>query len=133
MVGKPVGAMVVVTLAGLMGGCAAAGAGAGAGMGADRTRASSQTTPPGSAAQQAKPQPLIGKSATLTVHGLACPACAAGVDKMLRQTKGVKAIEMDVVTGVVKLTLDPEAPPTKQDVENAVKWGGAVLVELSQP
>lgn len=132
MIGKHVRAMVVVTVTGLVGGCAAVGAGAGAGMAGSHTGTAKKTTPQASA-QQAKPTPLVGKSATLTVHGLACPSCAAGVDKMLRQTKGVKAIEMDVVTGVVRLTLDPDAPPTRQDVENAVKWGGAVLVGLSQP
>jgi copper chaperone CopZ len=78
-------------------------------------------------------EPLVGRSATLIVTGLACPSCAAQVDRLLRQVKGVQDVQMDIVTGVIRLTLDPAAPPTRQDVTEAVRWGGAIVIEVQQP
>lgn len=76
---------------------------------------------------------LVGKSASMLVHGLACPSCAMGVEKQLKQTAGVKSVTMDVSTGMVTLELDPENPPTRTTIKDAVRHGGAVLVELRQP
>lgn len=76
---------------------------------------------------------LVGKGATLIVHGLACPSCAVGVERQLRQLGGVKAVEMDVTTGVVLLEIEPEKAPTRAEIKDAVRYGGGVLVEIRQP
>lgn len=76
---------------------------------------------------------LTGRSATLLVHGLACPSCATGVEKQLRQTAGVTGVELDVPSGRVVVTLDPARTPTRREIKDAVRHGGAILVELNQP
>jgi copper chaperone CopZ len=78
-------------------------------------------------------RPLGGSSATLTVHGLACPLCAKGVDKELRTLPGVQPVDMDVINGLVRITFDPANPPTRLAVIDAVRFGGAVLIDLRQP
>lgn len=84
----------------------------------------------GAAAEEER---LVGKSATLIVYGLACPSCAASVERQLMQTPGVTACDVDVGNNLVTLALDPNHPPTQKQVKDAVKYGGAVLVELRQP
>lgn len=79
------------------------------------------------------PAPLKGTSATVLVHGLACPSCAQGVERQLRQTVGVTGVTMDVVTGMVQVTWKPGAVITEKDLRDAVRWGGGVYVKLIQP
>ncbi len=76
---------------------------------------------------------LRGGSATLTVQGLSCPICVAGVDRQLRQIPGLSEVESDVGSGVVKITFESARPPTARAVSDAVRWGGATLLELRQP
>lgn len=113
-------AVVAVVLTGVLSGCTAPSAG---------PRADIARSAPAAEAEDR----LVGKSATLLVHGVACPHCAEGVDAQLRLTPGVRSVSMDVVQGVVRLELDPEKPPTSDEIKAAVRHGGAVLVELRQP
>lgn len=42
---------------------------------------------------------------TMRVDGLACPYCAYGIEKKLKQVDGVKAIDIDLNAGVVRVTV----------------------------
>lgn len=113
--------LLVVSLTSVLGGCAT-------------TTPTTSTTP-----VAAKPlaevsdAPLTGKSATITVHGLACPLCAKGVDAELRKLPGMKTVDVDLGTGIVKITFDPATPPSRKALSDAVRWGGGTFVELRQP
>lgn len=85
------------------------------------------------AAQAGMGERLIGKSATLLVQGMACPSCAANIERQLMQTRGVLAVEIDVSNSVVRVALDPTDPPTHREVKEAIQYAGGVLVSLEQP
>lgn len=76
---------------------------------------------------------LSGSSATLVVHGLSCPHCAQGVQRELRQIPGIRTVDLDPSEGVAEITYDEAQAPTEEDVKNAVRWGGAILIEVRQP
>lgn len=76
---------------------------------------------------------LTGGTLTLIVHGLACPSCAAEVDRQLRQVPSVREVTMDVSAGIVQVAYDAERPPAAKDIRDAVRWGGATVISLEQP
>lgn len=41
----------------------------------------------------------------MRVDGLACPYCAYGIEKKLKQVDGVKDIEIDLAAGMVRVTV----------------------------
>lgn len=79
------------------------------------------------------PSPLAGNSATVLVHGLACPSCAQGVERQLKQIPGVERVSMDVVTGMVQVDWKTGSKVTEQDLRDAVRWGGGVYVKRVRP
>lgn len=64
---------------------------------------------------------------TLQADGLACPFCAYGIEKQLSRIDGVDAVEIDVKSGTVVMTMQPGATLTEADVERAVEAAGFTL------
>ena len=63
----------------------------------------------------------------LQADGLACPFCAYGVEKQLSRVEGVEAIETDIKTGVVKVTMREGAALDEVTATNAVEAAGFTL------
>ena len=76
---------------------------------------------------------LTGASATLITHGLACPSCAKGVQRELKELKGVRSFELDVVEDRIEIELDPAYPVTREQLKQSISWGGAILLDVRQP
>lgn len=88
------------------------------------------TTQPASGAAAAS---TSGQSATLTVHGLACPLCAHNIDKQLLKVRGVRKVEVDLGSGLVKVRFADGAPPSDQELAAAVEAGGFTLNKIERP
>lgn len=76
---------------------------------------------------------LTGTTATLIVHGLACPSCAHGVLRELKRLEGVTDAELDTIHGEAMIEFKEGQAPTWEQVRQAVSWGGGVLVDIEQP
>ena len=48
---------------------------------------------------------------TIQVDGMACPFCAYGVEKSLAKISGVEAIETDIDTGILTVTMAADVDP----------------------
>ncbi len=70
----------------------------------------------------------------LQVDGLACPFCAFGVEKQLREIEGVEEFDTDLGTGVVLLTMKDGVLLDETAAEQAVERAGFTLhgFELAQ-
>lgn len=71
-------------------------------------------------------------SATLSVHGLACPLCAHNIDKQLLRVDGVKTVAVDLGTGTVKLDFEAGKQPTDKALAAAVEAGGFTLNKVER-
>jgi copper chaperone CopZ len=58
------------------------------------------------------------------VKGLACPFCAYGLEKKLKETDGVKTIKIDVEEGLAYLSVLKSQKPTKETLEKIVTDAG---------
>lgn len=58
------------------------------------------------------------------VKGLACPFCAYGLEKKLKEEDGVKSIKIDVEEGLAYLTVIKSQKPTKETLEKIVTDAG---------
>ncbi len=58
------------------------------------------------------------------VKGLACPFCAYGLEKKLKETDGVKSIKIDIEEGLAYLSVLKSQKPTKETLENIVTDAG---------
>lgn len=58
------------------------------------------------------------------VKGLACPFCAYGLEKKLKEIKGVETIKIDVEEGLAYLTTLTSQKPTKETLEKIVTDAG---------
>ncbi len=63
----------------------------------------------------------------LHVDGLACPFCAYGIEKQLRRVEGVEAIDVDVKTGRVVVTLAGGHALSEAQARKAVEDAGFTL------
>tara|TARA_R110002110_G_scaffold129060_1_gene309069 strand:- start:2375 stop:2701 length:327 start_codon:yes stop_codon:yes gene_type:complete len=63
----------------------------------------------------------------LQVDGLACPFCAYGVEKKLNGVDGVKAIEIDIKSGTVTVTMTDGATLDEAKAKTAVEAAGFAL------
>ena len=71
----------------------------------------------------------------LGVDGLACPFCAYGIEKQLLRVDGVAAVETDVKSGRVIITLRDGATIDETRAREAVEAAGFTLrtVEKAKP
>jgi len=67
---------------------------------------------------------------TVTVDGMACPFCAYGLEKKLKGLEGVRGVKVELKTGIARLTLKEEAPPTVAAIREAVKKAGFTPKEI---
>ncbi len=76
--------------------------------------------------------PLCAAAPPATVYaiqadGLSCPFCAYGIEKQLRRIDGVEAVETDVKSGRVVITMKPGARLAKADARRAVEAAGFTM------
>ncbi len=67
---------------------------------------------------------------TVTVDGMACPFCAYGLEKKLKNLEGIRGVKVELKTGIARLTLKEEAPPTVAAIREAVKKAGFTPKEI---
>lgn len=63
----------------------------------------------------------------LGVNGLACPFCAYGIEKHLQKVEGVDAVEVDIKSGRVLVTMQENTSLTRERAENAIDRAGFTL------
>ena len=78
-------------------------------------------------------QPAAGlvqatETVLLTVYGMSCPLCASNVDKQLLRIDGVKAVDVDLSSGLVTLLVSKSNPPSAASLAKAVSESGFTLV-----
>lgn len=56
------------------------------------------------------------------VYGMSCSACAARVDKVVRELDGVKDVAVNLLTN--QMTVDFDEPATVEKIERAVSGAG---------
>lgn len=71
--------------------------------------------------------------ATVYVDGLACPFCAYGLEKKLKNLDAIRALEVQLEEGRVLLTFKEGQSLTKEEIQQAVEKAGftARKIELS--
>ncbi len=65
--------------------------------------------------------------AELRIDGMACPFCAFGIEKKLRDVEGVRDLEVLLDEGVIELGFEADAPVTVRSLEEAVEKAGFTL------
>jgi copper chaperone CopZ len=69
--------------------------------------------------------PIASAGAVITVHGMGCPQCANNLDLQLRAVPGVQDVEVDMGSGVVRVTLAGQLPrPSRKQLAEAVRDSG---------
>lgn len=63
---------------------------------------------------------------TMRVDGMACPYCAYGIEKKLKRIEGVdaKSIDIDLETGVVRVTTSDEVTLTEMQMKRLFNDAG---------
>ncbi len=69
--------------------------------------------------------------AVLKINGMGCPLCANNVDQQLMKLPGVTGVDINLGTGVVIATLNPDNPPTEEALRKAIDGTGFTLVEIA--
>lgn len=76
-------------------------------------------------APQARAQDEIeNPDVTIEVDGMACPFCAYGVEKKLKQLDGVEALHVQIDGGRVAIKLEEGATVTEEAIREAVADAG---------
>lgn len=60
----------------------------------------------------------------IEINGLACPFCAYGLEKKLKEIDGVESVEIDVEEGLAFLSMNSNQKATKEDLEKIVTNAG---------
>lgn len=94
---------------------------------ADRGEPGTQPAP------RAAAESTTAQSATLTVHGLACPLCAHNIDKQLLKVSGVQNVDVDLGSGLVKVRFVDGTQPSDKELAAAVEAGGFTLNKIERP
>ena len=64
---------------------------------------------------------------TLQADGVACPFCAYGIEKQLGAIEGVEAVETDIKSGTVIVTMQDGATLNEAAAKEAVEAAGFTL------
>ncbi len=68
---------------------------------------------------------------SVKVDGLACPFCVYGIEKKLRNVDSIRDVNVDLETGLARITLVEGKVPTLAEVRNAVKKAGFTPRQVS--
>jgi copper chaperone CopZ len=69
--------------------------------------------------------PIDSAGAVVTVHGMGCPQCANNLDLQLCALPGVQGVDVDMGSGVVRVTLAGQPPrPSPKQLAEAVRDSG---------
>lgn len=67
----------------------------------------------------------------IEVDGLACPFCVYGVEKQLSKVGGVSAVETEIKTGIILMTVAEGATLDEETVRQAVTDAGFTMRSFS--
>jgi len=70
---------------------------------------------------------FAGESYKLQVGGLSCPFCAYGIEKKLSSLEGVVAVDVDLASGAVLVTMKDHASLDEATATRAVQAAGFTL------
>ncbi len=65
-----------------------------------------------------------GTQYTMRVDGLACPYCAYGIEKKLKQIEGVEKIDVDLENGLVTVNVEKGVELTEAQMKQLFKDAG---------
>ena len=83
------------------------------------------TTPTGTG------EALTGYSKTILIlHGMSCPLCSNNVDGRLSKVPGIETVNINLETGKVTATFSANQPPTREQIERAIKEAGFTLKDM---
>jgi periplasmic mercuric ion binding protein len=68
----------------------------------------------------------------LNVDGLACPFCAYGVEKKLKNTDGVEAVEIQINDGLVFVTVEAGATFDQARASQIIEQAGFTLRDFQK-
>lgn len=71
-----------------------------------------------------------GATVSITVKGLACPFCVHGLGKKLKKIKGVQAVDIELKTGVARVTYEKGVKPDQKVLREAIKKAGFTAGEI---
>lgn len=71
------------------------------------------------------------ESYTIGVDGMACPFCAYGIEKKLKEIEGVQSLEIRIKEDEVDVVAAEEETPTPSDLERAIQKAGFEIRSLS--
>ena len=65
------------------------------------------------------------------VDGMACPFCAYGLEKKLKEINGIKDLKIDIKNGVVTFSLQEGKTVEEKTIEKIVKDAGFTAKEVT--
>ena len=74
----------------------------------------------GCASQRTASPGAVGPTTTMTVDGMACENCAKHIEEELVKVRGVRGAKVDFASKTATVTLDPDRPASRRDLEGAV-------------
>jgi copper chaperone CopZ len=66
----------------------------------------------------------------LLAYGMACPKCVTNADLQLLKLPGVASVRIDMKHGLIFVTLDGSARPTRGQLTKAITDAGLTLVQI---
>jgi copper chaperone CopZ len=73
----------------------------------------------------------VEREIVASVKGLACPFCAYGIERQLKEIPAVSRVEVSIKTGIVRIFLKPGESVTRHAIEKAVDKAGFTLADLT--
>ena len=67
----------------------------------------------------------------IEIKGLACPYCAFGMEKELKEISGVEKVEIELKTGLAYISTPVRQKPTKEELEKIITDSGFTVGEVS--
>lgn len=78
----------------------------------------------------ASPGAVAENRIVLVAHGMACPKCVTNADLQLMKLPGVASVRIDMQHGILDMTLDGSARPSRAEIAKAIDDAGLTLVSV---